>query len=354
MSSSRYRGLSGPPGDRIRCPVAGCSFTRARNSDVQKHVRDAHSAVRLSQEQLDAIGAMYCDLCDVYVCSTHNNGAAHKSKCRAERNAPAGRPDASHGPQARGRSRSRSPGARRQAVSTPPVLPATEPFSQPAMAPGPGPTPNSEHYEGPVGAPVGAAITNVTDQHIDVNDVVPGVEELDLSTTDSAMRVSNAAPTEPAAPPPAVPRPAQPSAVSPVCPEIRPAPFVPYQSRFRFGEVTGHLLQLCKDAAHRGAGVGFSEAIDLLLQLPGLVLCGGAGRSRARKFNKRLELLAAGRMEELSPRGCSPQSTTPQPASGRRSRAEAAASAARAQTAAARERAAERSGAGSYRYGGGD
>ena len=43
-----------------------------------------------------------------------------------------------------------------------------------------------------------------------------------------------------------------------------------------------------------------SEAVDLLLRVLSLVLVGGSGHSRARKLNKRLELLMAGRFDELT------------------------------------------------------
>ena len=84
-----------------------------------------------------------------------------------------------------------------------------------------------------------------------------------------------------------------------MCIRDRPAPYVPY-SRFRFAEATGHLLQLLKDAGHRGSGQGVGPAVDMLLQLPGQVLNGGgAGRGRHRGVNRRLELLHAGNMKEL-------------------------------------------------------
>ena len=88
--------------------------------------------------------------------------------------------------------------------------------------------------------------------------------------------------------------------MSPVSLETQPAPYVPYKSRSRFAEATEHFLQLLKDAGHRRSGQGVGPAVDMLLQLPGLVLTGGdAGRMRHHGVNQRLELLQAGKMEEL-------------------------------------------------------
>jgi hypothetical protein len=72
-----------------------------------------------------------------------------------------------------------------------------------------------------------------------------------------------------------------PSARSLLAADVKPAPLVPYQSRFRYAEATAQLLQLVKDAAHRGSCQGASEAVALLLlQVPPLVLVSsGAGRA---------------------------------------------------------------------------
>ena len=60
------------------------------------------------------------------------------------------------------------------------------------------------------------------------------------------------------------------------------------------------MLQLGKDANYRGSGQEVSEAVDLLLKVPSLVLVGISGCSRARKVNKRLELLMASHLDELT------------------------------------------------------
>jgi hypothetical protein len=222
------------------------------------------------------------------VCSTANNGAKHKKKCEqrllergtASRD-PQDRPSAAN---QSGRSRSRSPTARSHSL----------PSHHAMLA-------DSAGLEAPAAAEAAAATTLHTAAASEARadpqphpavEVLPSVENLAINSADIVMRQVDtpAAHVEPQ-PIPVVPLSAVPSAVSPIAPEIRPAPFVPYKSRFRHAEVTGHLLQLCKDAAHRGSGQGFSEAFDLLLQLPGLVLTGGNGRSRARKVNRRLELL---------------------------------------------------------------
>ena len=121
MSNRPYRTLSGPPGSRIVCPVPGCCFSRDRVSDVQLHVRNKHSSERLTQPQLDAIGAQYCDICKVYVCSTHNGGARHKKRCRERHSATAGCAGQDPTCLRRGRSRSRSPRAGGKAYSVPPL-----------------------------------------------------------------------------------------------------------------------------------------------------------------------------------------------------------------------------------------
>ena len=59
-----------------------------------------------------------------------------------------------------------------------------------------------------------------------------------------AQQVATAAAT------PSMPRGPNPSQ-SPVAPPIKPSPLAPYQSRFRYGAVTAHMLQLVEDAAHQ-------------------------------------------------------------------------------------------------------
>ena len=136
-----------------------------------------------------------------------------------------------------------------------------------------------------------------------VAELLPGVAEIDIAGVDQQMRMSHPAALLPD-PTPAARAPAPqavPSPVSPVSPETQPVPYVPYKLRFRFAEATGHLLQLLKDAGHRGSGQGVGPAVDMLLQLPGLVLNGGgAGRGRHRGVNRKLKLFQAGNMEELN------------------------------------------------------
>ena len=89
MASRAYRGLSGPPGSRPLCLVPGCGVSRATMSAIHQHVRDAHCSERLTQPQLDAIGAQYCAICNVFVCSTNDDSARHKKVCRQRHNAAA-------------------------------------------------------------------------------------------------------------------------------------------------------------------------------------------------------------------------------------------------------------------------
>ena len=133
--------------------------------------------------------------------------------------------------------------------------------------------------------------------------ILPGVAVIDIAGVGQHMRMSHPAAMLPYSTPAArAPAPqAVPSPVSPVSPETQPVPYVPYKLRFRFAEATGHLLQLLKDAGHRGSGQGVGPAVDMLLQLPGLVLNGGgAGRGRHRGVNRKLKLFQAGNMEELN------------------------------------------------------
>jgi hypothetical protein len=86
---------------------------------MQHHVRRLHSSEHLTQPQLDSIGAQYCDHCGV-ICSTHNNGARHKTQCKRNQHASPSR-DATRQVGRPGRSRSRSPDRQRAAVSLPPA-----------------------------------------------------------------------------------------------------------------------------------------------------------------------------------------------------------------------------------------
>lgn len=351
MGNNKYRSLSGPRGTKYKCPVDDCQVSRDRVSDVQDHVRRLHAFEHLSQAQLNSIHAQYCEYCHV-LCSTYNDGAKHRSQCPANpHRQPSRDRDAPRRGRSRGISRSRSSGRDRSAVSMPPVVattstglgaPPVEPVPDRSMltrhvteqgphqttdtpaddlqqfmlmladdgvegilpqhssTPAPHPPPTSDVIDVVAALaehPAGDHAQEATASHIAA--IVPAVEGLDIAGVDHIMHAAEPTPPAPAAPTPPRPLPAAPSHVSPIAPEVKPAPFVPYQSRFRHGEVTGHLLQLCKDAANRGGGQGFSQAVDLLLQMPGLVLTGGAGRSRGRKVNKRLELLMAGRMVEL-------------------------------------------------------
>ena len=80
MGMARNRASSGPPRGRVACPLIWCTVARDRASDIQRHVREVHKSERLTQSQLDSIGAQYCTHCGD-LCSTHNNGARHKAQC---------------------------------------------------------------------------------------------------------------------------------------------------------------------------------------------------------------------------------------------------------------------------------
>lgn len=359
MSGPRYRGMSGPPGQGVACPVPGCHVSRSRAADIQHHVRRCHSDVVLSQAQHDAINSMYCVGCGE-LCSRTNRGAKHKLTCKqrnrsgaeaAERPRPSARRGRSH-------SRSRSPCHNTRASSLPTAAPGASHCGAPTLAAPPASVQPHADMQPPLSAGLGSptddfhrfldglhgdglappeptphleaeglpadvvmdpptATTAATQPEWPaelIDDIGQAVGGLDLEAVDHNMFVVEGAPASAAAPPPVAPPEQRPSAVSPIAPEVRPAAWVPYQSRFRHGEATGRLLQLCKDAAHRGEGQGVTEAVDLLLQLPGLVLTGGAGRSRHRKVNKRLELLMQDRMDELRT-----EPAAPAPASARRS-----------------------------------
>lgn len=338
MPKVRPRGRSSEaPMGAISCPVQGCDVTRQRYADIQEHVRSAHSSVTLTQTQLDNIHGMYCDICSK-VCSSYNNGARHKAMCRLERAQGSPRHERSsshhHAPQqAHVRSRSRSPPPRSKAPSVMDgsVAPMHDVEFDAAASDGLAMA-DDELPQRPreLADPTLPEPPNARSTHAGVSGMaqpaaqpLPHVEGLQIVSEDHTMRVLEPAATAegpqaiPRTPAP-LPRPRQPG-VSPVAPESRPAPFVPYKSQTRHAEVTGHLLQLCKDAAHRGSSVGFNEAFDVLLHLPGLVLTGGSGRSRARKVNARLQLLMEGRMEELAlraeedtpPPGARPRKRTP-------------------------------------------
>ena len=128
MASRAYRGLSGPPGSRPLCLVPGCGVSRATMSAIHQHVRDAHFSERLTQPQLDAIGAQYCDICNVFVCSTNDDSARHKKVCRQRHNAAAAQAGQERAAPRPGRSRTRSPRAHRNAYSVPPAPPTAQPF----------------------------------------------------------------------------------------------------------------------------------------------------------------------------------------------------------------------------------
>ena len=128
MASRAHRRRSGPPASRPLCPIPGCGVSRVTMSDIHQHVRDAHSSVRLTQPQLDAQGAQYCDICNVFVCSANNDGARHQKGCRQRHNAAAVQAGQERAAPRPGHSRSRSPLAERNAYSVHPALPTAQPF----------------------------------------------------------------------------------------------------------------------------------------------------------------------------------------------------------------------------------
>ena len=86
MSNRPYRTLSGPRhhGSCALCPAAAF---REPESATCNCTCATSTSERLTQPQLDAIGAQYCDICKVYVCSAHNGGARHKKRCRERHSA---------------------------------------------------------------------------------------------------------------------------------------------------------------------------------------------------------------------------------------------------------------------------